>query len=344
MPQTLQSRAIRYHNYGDPRKVLKLETISVNTDLNAGEVLVQWLAAPIDPLDMNLIEGNYAIRNSLPAIAGAEGVGRIEKVGTGVNGLKVGDRVLSLGSSTWTEFAVVAEKQLVKIRSDFDLISASQLLINPPTAYCMLKFYEDLKPGHFVIQNAANSGVGRAVIQIAHAWNLKSINIVRDRPNIEALRQELKSFGADYVFTESEFRSEGRKLVSSLGNSIKIAFNGVGGRSALAISAAVATDGTCVTYGGMSRQAHEFSTGSLVFKNLKAVGYSNGRWLRDPANREKRNQMFEELQELIVRGQLKPTPVQTHRLEDFAVGIARQIEGKAGKQMIYISDSEASKI
>lgn len=68
------------------------------------------------------------------------------------------------------------------------------------------------------------------------------------------------------------------------------------GRSALAISAALANSGTCVTYGGMSRQPHEFSTGSLVFKNLKAVGYANGPWLRNPKNFEKRTKMYEELQ------------------------------------------------
>ena len=47
-------------------------------------------------------------------------------------------------------------------------ISAATLLINPPTAYMMLKHFVDLNPGDFVIQNSANSGVGRAVIELAH--------------------------------------------------------------------------------------------------------------------------------------------------------------------------------
>lgn len=118
--------------------------------------------------------------------------------------------------------------------------------------------------------------------------------MVRDRPNIEELRRELKALGADHVLTEKEFAKEGRKLVA--GKKIKLACNGVGGRSSLAISAALSHSGTCVTYGGMSKQPHEFSTGALVFKNLKAVGYSNGVWLRDPRNLEKREQVFEELQ------------------------------------------------
>ncbi|KAI6224375.1 PKS-ER domain-containing protein [Aphelenchoides fujianensis] len=271
MPKTIQSRAVRYHEFGDPRKVLRLETVDVRTELQPNEVLVRWLAAPIDPLDINLVEGTYATRDKLPATAGAEGVGQVEK------------------------------------------ISAAQLLINPPTAYCMLKFYEELRPGDFVIQNAANSGLdGRSSKSLTVSWGLKTVNIIRDRPNVDALRKELQQLGADHVFTESEFAKEGRKLVAKL--PIKLACNGVGGRSALAISAAVGHGGTCVTYGGMSRAAHEFSTGSLVFKDLKAVGYANGPWLRRPGNREKRDRMFEELQELIVSGRLKPTPVQTHQL------------------------------
>jgi len=345
MSKTVISRAVRYHQFGDPRKVLQLDRIEVSTDLKPTEVLVRWLASPINPLDINLVEGTYATKNKLPAIGGAEGVGQVEKVGNGIFDLKAGDHVLSLASLTWTEFGVVQAKDLLKIRKEIDLISGAQLLINPPTAYCMLKFYEDLKPGDFIIQNAANSGVGRAVIQLARAFGLKSINLVRDRSDIEELRKELKSIGADYVFTEQEFAKDGRKFVASLKQKIKLACNGVGGRSALAISAAVCHSGTCVTYGGMSRQPHEFSTGSLVFKNLKAVGHANGPWVRDPKNTDKRNRMYEELQDLILANKLKPTPVQTHKLENFSQAIHRQIDGKHGKQLLYVSEpTKASKI
>lgn len=50
----------------------------------------------------------------------------------------------------------------------------------------------------------------------------------------------------------------------------------------------------------MSKQPHEFSTGALVFKNLKAVGYANGPWLQDPRNLKKRERMLEELQVIIL--------------------------------------------
>lgn len=177
--------------------------------------------------------------------------------------------------------------------------------------------------------------------------------MVRDRPNIEALKQELKAIGADYVLTEEEFAKgeEGRRLVAE--NEIKLACNGVGwaktlgfehsiffrGRSALTISASLAHGGTCVTYGGMSRQPHQFSTGALVFKNLKVVGYAHGLWMRDPRNQEDRNRMFEELQDLIITGRLKPTPVQAHNFPDFSRAIEAHMDGRHGKQLLFIDET-----
>lgn len=60
-------------------------------------------------------------------------------------------------------------------------LQAATLGINPPTAYRMLKDYELLKKGDWVVQNGGNSQVGLAVIQLAKEWGLSTINFVRDR-------------------------------------------------------------------------------------------------------------------------------------------------------------------
>lgn len=70
----------------------------------------------------------------------------------------------------------------------------------------MLKDFVDLKPGDTVIQNGANSACGQNVIQLCRIMNYVSINIVRNRPEIEELKAYLKSLGANYVFTEDEIR------------------------------------------------------------------------------------------------------------------------------------------
>uniref|UniRef100_A0A914C7Y3 Enoyl-[acyl-carrier-protein] reductase, mitochondrial n=1 Tax=Acrobeloides nanus TaxID=290746 RepID=A0A914C7Y3_9BILA len=332
------SRCIKYEQFGDPREVLSLTKVEVKSELAPKEVLVKWYASPVNPLDINKIEGGYVHKPSLPAIGGSEGAGVVEKIGNNVYELKPGDAVISsnLNVPYWTEYNVQDSSQLIKIDKRIDLISAATFSINPPTAYIMLKEYVDLNPGDFIIQNSANSGVGRYVIQLARAFGLKSINLIRDRPNVQELKNELNQLGADYVFTEDVFKSEGRKLMSSLNKPIRLAMNGVGGRSSLYISSALEYGGTLVTYGGMSRKAHEISTGSFVFKNLRAFGCAVGPWVQQPENKEKVKKMFDHLEKLCLDGTLKPTPVKDHDLENFSEAINNTVEGKHGKQLLLL--------
>jgi len=171
----------------------------------------------------------------------------------------------------------------------------------------MLKDFVQLKPGDWVIQNSANSSVGRAVIQLARALGYRTINLVRDRPDLPELVAELRQLGADHVFTEEQFRqwsTQGLKTCKP-----RLALNGVGGRSALIISSALDNGSTMVTYGGMSKRPTEISTGSLVFKDIRACGVAISEWMMRPENQQKTTAMFNELQQIILAGQLKPSPM-----------------------------------
>src|SRR6202007_275596 len=75
----------------------------------------------------------------------------------------------------------------------------AMLGINPPTATLLLGEYVDLKPGEWVVQNAATSGVGRWVVAFAKARGLKTVNIVR-RPELVA---ELEALGGDIVVVDA---------------------------------------------------------------------------------------------------------------------------------------------
>ena len=90
---------------------------------------------PINPSDLLLAKGIYALRPALPTVIGNEGVGRVLDVGPGVRNVKVGDRVLApLSSFTWRERMVISADGLFALPPDADPRQLAMLAINPPTA------------------------------------------------------------------------------------------------------------------------------------------------------------------------------------------------------------------
>ncbi len=85
-----------------------------------------------------------------------------------------------------------------------------------------------------MIQNAANSGVGRAVIQLCKSMGVKTINVVRNRPDIGELKTELIDLGADFVLTQEELATAKTRewLQSDPAVKISLGLNCVGGRAA----------------------------------------------------------------------------------------------------------------
>ncbi|CAL2036577.1 unnamed protein product [Caenorhabditis brenneri] len=343
MSKTIISRALIYKKFGDPNEVLGLETINVSAEPGREECLVQWLASPVNPLDINRIQGNYAIKAEPPVIGGSEGVGRVFKAGPGSR-FKVGDHVTIFSAETpfWTEYGVVDDCELVKLDNRIPLDLAATLMINPPTAWIMLQKYVKLEKGDYVIQNSANSGVGRSVIELCKAFGYKSVNIVRDRKNIESLKTDLWKIGADHVFTEEEFKSTSKKFLKSINSRPKLALNGVGGKSALQISSVLERGGTCVTYGGMSKKTHEFTTSALVFNDIQVRGVAVGMWARREENLDEWNHCIDEVQKLAVAGKLTAIPMEKVSISDYKKAIQRSMEGRSIKQLFIINSPISS--
>ena len=235
--------------------------------------------APINPADINTIQGVYGATPSLPFTLGNEGLGRVEGVGSGVCQFNVGDWVIPGTNAwgTWRSHAVEKESTLQRISNDIDPVMAATLAVNPCTAYRMLHDFVPLSKDDTVLQNGANSAVGQSVIQICHRLGLRTINIVRKRENIEELKQELIEMGADFVLTEEELRTstifKDEKLAQP-----KLVLNCVSGKGVISLVKAVANGGTIVTYGGMSRQPLVVPTSALIFKDIRLVGYWMTRW------------------------------------------------------------------
>jgi NADPH:quinone reductase-like Zn-dependent oxidoreductase len=187
-------RAVQLTAYGNPVEGLKYVDIPEPDAPGPNQVLIGVEFSPLNPSDLLLARGIYALRPALPTVIGNEGVGHVLRMGPGVQNVKLGDRVLApLSSFTWRERMVISANGLFALPADADARQLAMLAINPPTAALLLSEYVNLKPGEWVVQNAANSEVGRWVIAFAKTRGLKTVNIVR-RPE---LVPELEAIGAE---------------------------------------------------------------------------------------------------------------------------------------------------
>ncbi|XP_059724725.1 enoyl-[acyl-carrier-protein] reductase, mitochondrial isoform X3 [Haemorhous mexicanus] len=243
------------------------------------------LAAPINPADINMIQGTYPLLSPLPAVGGNEGVGEVLEVGRHVTALKPGDWVIpaDAGLGTWRTRGVFPEKMLLKVPSDIPMLCAATLSVNPCTAFRLLADFESLAPGDSIIQNAANSGVGQAVIQIARASGIKTINVVRDRPDLPTLVERLMALGADHVITEEMLRKPEMKDIFKSIPRPRLALNCVGGKSTTEMLRHLQPKGTVVTYGGMAKQPVMVPVSAFIFRDMRLRGFWMTQWRKDHA-------------------------------------------------------------
>jgi trans-2-enoyl-CoA reductase len=289
--------------------------------------------APVNPADLNFIEGTYGRAAHPPCIPGHEGCGEVEEVGESVVSLSKGDVVIPLlGTGCWTQHLTVPEHHFAKLPPQIDQVQASMLRINPVTAWALLKNYAELEPGSWVVQNAANSGVGRALIQLAHHFGLRTLNFVR-RPE---LIDELKTLGADAVMLDNnDGVVEAKKIIGN--EPVKLAANAVGGDSAIHLMDVLSSDGIMVTYGAMSRRSLKVPNKFLIFKNLQLHGLWITKWFENASTPEL-FEVLEPLTTLIETGELVTAIDQVVPLADFKQAITRAQEGsRSGKVILDLA-------
>ncbi|NXD14969.1 MECR protein, partial [Nothocercus nigrocapillus] len=307
--------------------------------LGDSDVHIKMLAAPINPADINMIQGTYGLLAQLPAVGGNEGVGQVLGVGSRVTSVRAGDWVIpaDAGLGTWRTEAVFPDEALLRVPSDVPVLCAATLGVNPCTAYRMLADFETLRPGDSVIQNAANSGVGQAVIQIAKASGIRTINVVRARPDLPKLVERLVSLGADHVITEEMLRKPDMNDIFKSIPKPRLALNCVGGKSATEMLRHLQPKGTMVTYGGMAKQPVTVPVSAFIFKDVKLRGFWMTQWKKDQMhNKDGLQSMMQSLCELIQKGQLRAPACTEVPLEDYRAALEASMKPFTSSKQILI--------
>src|SRR5205085_1386110 len=134
-----------YDAHGNPAEVLQVRTQPWPI-CAPDEVIVAIRAAPINPADLNQIEGKYPIRPVLPATPGFEGAGVVVETGREAGHVAEGTHViLPHNVGTWREVCAVKATDLVVVPSEIDLVQAAMIKINPLTAWRLLHDYVKMK-------------------------------------------------------------------------------------------------------------------------------------------------------------------------------------------------------
>lgn len=299
-------------------------------ELGAGEARVKVLAAPINPSDVLTLTGEYGMLPPLPAIGGNEGVGRVEAVAADVEGLKPGQMVLlPVGCGTWRSHLQVKAKQLIAL-PEADPLQLAMLTVNPPTAYLMLREFVDLKPGDWVIQNAANSGVGSYLIQLAKIRGLKTVNVVRRESAIDTVKAE----GGDVVLVDGrDLHKRVREATS--GASIKLGIDAVAGQSTDHLAQCLAEEGVLVNYGRMSGEPCQVTPSSFVFRDVTLRGFWLAKWFQK-ASQAEQMQVFGELIGLIAQGKLKTRIGATYDVSEIQQAVAAAAAGERDGKILVV--------
>jgi len=318
-----------YEKHGNPADVLRVETRPWPT-LAADEAVVKMSAAPINPADLNQIEGKYPIRAELPATPGFEGAGVVIDIGANITNISPGALViLPHNVGTWRDAVAVKADELVVVPAGIEPVYAAMLKINPMTAWRLLHDYVDLEKGDWLIQNAANSAAGRAVVHIAHELGYKTVNVVRRAELIDELRAD----GGDVVLVDGENIRDEVKAATS-GAPIRLGLNAVGGESALRLANCLAPESTLVTYGAMSLQPLKIPNGLLIFKDLRFRGIWINKWY-DNATIQERMDAFHPLFEMAKRGLLKTKVERAYPLSEVKAAVTHAAQGKRGGKIIF---------
>jgi trans-2-enoyl-CoA reductase len=271
-------KTIEITAYGAPESVAQCVEAPDVGSAGPGEIVFDVLAFPINPADLSFCRGNYRLHPPLPATPGAECVGRVAAVGAGVSHVKPGDLVISMQRENWTQRRRIGADDAIPLPAGLDLAQAAMLRINPATAQLLLEDHVALTAGDWVIQNVANSAVGRHLIVLAKARGVRTANVVR-RDDVAA---ELKALGADVVLMDGPDLAE--RARDAVGRAaIRLGIDAVSGPACKRIAECVADGGVVVTYGSMSGEDPVMSRAALSRGvRLTSFNLGNGLAKRSP--------------------------------------------------------------
>jgi NADPH:quinone reductase-like Zn-dependent oxidoreductase len=321
-------RQIQFHGPGDPAEVVTCAQVADPAISRPDDVLVRVDLFPINPADLLTLQGYYPRGDESSLSLGVEATGTVEAVGASVGDLKAGDRVLLLTTEAWSELKVVSDRHVVPLSATIDPQRAASLKVNPATSALLLRTFVSLAEGDWIIQNAANSAVGRAVDALARHHGVRTVNVVR-RPELLPLLRDQR----DVVVLDGE-DLPGAVDAATNGAPVRLGLDAVTGDATDRLAASLADSGTLVVYGAMSGERVRVNPTALAFRDIRLRGFWLTRWLAATPAEEIRA-LYAELERLGDELDLTAPVDSVVDASDIRTAVARAAQiGAAGKVLV----------
>jgi len=287
-------KAVRFCEYGGPH-VLKLEEVPDPVP-KTGEVAIKIGACALNHLDVDIREGISRFPIQFPHTLGVEVVGTITKVGPGVEGWSVGDRVMPylmdtcgtccycrsgresicltpgfIGFSTTGGYADAlscSASHLISVPDELSDVEAAALQIAFATSWHMLFTRGGLRAGETVMINSVGSGIGSAAVQLAH---LAGAFVIGNASSDEKLEQA-KKLGLDIGINYRKQDLVAEVMRSTNGRGVDLVYEHVGGDLFQKGLEVMAKDGRLVICGGHAGEVVPFDIIPFFRSEKKVIG------------------------------------------------------------------------
>jgi NADPH2:quinone reductase len=292
-------KALVCHAYG-PIESLVLDEVPDPAPL-AGQVVVRVHACGINFPDVLVVQGKYQFKPPPPFSPGGEVAGIVEAIGAGVEGVRVGDRVVAI--ATWgglAEKLVADASQVMRVPDGVDFATAACL----PTAYGTtlhaLRDRAQMRAGETLLVLGASGGVGLAAVQIGKRMGARVIAAASSAEKLETCRRH----GADLLVDYAREDLKERVKALTAGAGADVVYDPVGGAFTEAALRATAWNGRLLVLGFASGDIPRVPTNLVLLKGCSIVGVFWGMAMMRDAARGRAQ--IEELLDWAREGSLRP--------------------------------------
>jgi NADPH:quinone reductase len=301
-----------------------------------GEVVLEVHYAALNPADSYLAEGQYPAKPPMPHILGRDGIGTVVQMGTGVNGVRVGERRVILRgdvgvnrAGTFAQRVAVPVASLADVPAEWSEQEGAGATLVYLTAYQALTMWGPLPDAAVVLVTGASGGVGVATVQLAAAMGCRVIALSRSAEKSERLR----ALGAAATFSPEDGRWRHAVKALFAPRRVDLAVDSIGGKLLPEVIDTLAELGKISLVGRLAGPVPNFNTASLFFRRLRMGGVAVGACTAAESQAN-----WQQALALLARTGARPQVDQVFAFEQLPKAFERLAQGPMGKVVLAVRE------